>query len=123
MIAHIGLYVKNVKDSGAFYVPALKTLGYEIIFQNDLCIALGKEGVPFFEIYADKPSSSPIHIAFECKSKEEVTLFHNAAIDLGATDNGKPGYRDYFPNYYACYVIDPDGHNLEALFWNKSQET
>ena len=83
-------------------------------------IAFGKEGVPFFEIYADKPPSSPIHIAFECKSKEEVTLFHNAAIDLGATDNGKPGYRDYFPNYYACYVIDPDGHNLEALFWNKS---
>jgi predicted lactoylglutathione lyase len=120
MIAHIGLYVKNLKDSATFYIPALKTIGYEVIFQNDFCIALGKNKTPFFEIYTDKPFSSPIHIAFECKSKEDVNIFYNAAIDLGATDNGKPGYRDYFPNYYACYVIDPNGHNLEALFWNRS---
>lgn len=116
MISHVGLYVKNIKDSGRFYMPALKAIGYEIIFQNDLCIAFGQEKTPFFEIYADKPPSSPIHIAFECKSKEEVSLFYNTAIDLGATDNGKPGYRDYCPNYYASFVIDPNGHNLEALF-------
>lgn len=119
MIAHVGLYVKNVKDSGEFYIPVLKTIGYEIIFQNDLCIAFGKDGTPFFEIYGDKPASSPIHIAFDCKSKEEVSVFHNTAIELGGKDNGKPGYRDYFPNYYACFVTDSNGHNLEALFWKK----
>jgi len=116
MIAHIGLYVKNLKDSGAFYIPVLKAINYEIIFQNDLFIAFGKNGTPYFEIYADKPHSSPIHVAFQCHSKEEVSSFHDAAITSGATDNGKPGYRAYLPNYYACFVIDPNGHNLEALF-------
>lgn len=121
MIAHIGLYVKNLKDSGAFYIPALKTIGYELIIQNDLCIALGKGGIPFFEIYTGKPFISPVHIAFECKSKEEVELFYNTLIQLGAIDNGAPGYRNYFPGYYASFVIDPNGHNLEALFWDKSK--
>lgn len=120
MLAHIGLYVKSVKESREFYVPVLKTIGYDIIFENEFCVALGKGGVPFFEIYGDKPASSPIHIAFDCKSKEEVSLFHRTAIELGGKDNGQPDYRKYFPGYYAAFIIDPNGHNLEGLFWDKT---
>jgi hypothetical protein len=121
MLAHIGLYVENVKKSGEFYIPLLNTIGYELVIQNDFCIALGKEGVPFFEIYGGKSPSSPIHIAFTCKSQEAVNLFYRTAIDLGAEDNGAPGYRypEYFKNYYAGFVTDLNGHNLEGVFFTK----
>lgn len=121
MIQHIGIYVSSIKESAAFYIPALKSIGYDIIIQNDLCVALGKGGVPFFEIYGGKTPTSPIHIAFECASKEEVALFHQTSLLLGATDNGKPDYRHYFPGYYAAFVTDLNGHNLEGLFWDSEK--
>ena len=120
MISHIGVYVKNIKDSEKFYTPLLEVIGWSIIFSNNLCIAYGKNGVPFFEIYADKPASSPVHIAFECNSNAEVEAFYHKAIKLNATDNGKPGYREYFPGYYACFIIDPNNHNLEGLYFEKT---
>ncbi|KTD21817.1 VOC family protein [Legionella londiniensis] len=119
MIAHVGIYVENLKDSSAFYTILLETIGWSVIFKNDFCVAFGKENTPFFEIYTGKAASSPFHIAFDCASQEEVNTFYNTAISLNARDNGEPGFRDYFPNYYACYVIDPNGHNLEGLYFGK----
>lgn len=116
MIGHIGFYVDDLEQSDAFYQPLLKVVGYEIIFTIPNCIAYGIGGVPMLEIYTGKPKSSGIHIAFNVKDKDSVKQFYNVALSLGAKDNGAPGYRDYFPNYYASFVIDPNGHNLEALF-------
>lgn len=116
MLGHIGLYIEQLKKSDDFYRPLLKTIDFEIIFSLPECIAYGKNGIPYFEIYTGKPKSSPIHIAFRANSKEQVDKFYATALDLGATDNGKPGIRkweDY--SCYAAFIIDPHGHNLEAL--------
>ncbi|MCL9684308.1 hypothetical protein [Legionella maioricensis] len=119
MISHIGIYVENLKNSSEFYIPLLEAINWEVIIKNDFCVAMGKGNIPFFEIYTGKPASSPIHIAFECASKEEVKTFYNTALQLNASDNGKPGYRDYFPDYYSSFVIDQNGHNLEGLYFGK----
>lgn len=115
MIGHIGFYVNNLKESKTFYTPLLKTLGYEMIFENEACLCLGREGIAHFEVYVGKPHTSPIHIAFSCDSQEMVNQFYAVALELGATSNGEPGYRNYLPNYYACFVLDPNGHNLEGV--------
>jgi 23S rRNA-intervening sequence protein len=119
MIAHIGIYVESLKDSSEFYTSLLEAIGWSVLFKNDCCVAFGKGDIPFFEIYTGKAASSPIHIAFECTSQEEVKTFYNTAIQLNARDNGEPGYRDYFPHYYASYVIDLNGHNLEGLHFGR----
>lgn len=120
MLAHIGFYVSDLKKSNEFYEPLLKSIGYEIILQIPNCIAYGKNGVPWFEIYTGKEPTSPFHIAFNAHSQQEVENFYDFALKLGAHDNGKPGFRDYFPGYYAAFIIDPhNGHNLELLYWKK----
>jgi catechol 2,3-dioxygenase-like lactoylglutathione lyase family enzyme len=116
MIGHIGFYVENLQQSDLFYRPLLKCIGYEVIFERSQCIAYGINSVPIFEIYTDKPRSSGIHIAFNVPDKETVEYFYNQGLELGAKDNGKPGFRDYCPGYYAAFIIDPHGNNLEALF-------
>ena len=63
----------------------------------------------------------PTHLAFEANSREEVEAFYQAALAAGATDNGGPGYRDYWPGYYAAFVYDPDGHNIEAVWYDYSK--
>lgn len=118
MLAHIGFYVDDLQKSDAFYRPLLSAIGYEVILSIPQCIAYGVNGVPLFEIYTGKPKSERIHIAFNVANKEMVEKFHTVALSLGGIDNGKPGYRDYFPNYYASFIMDPNGHNLEALFWH-----
>lgn len=117
MIEHIGIYVGDLRKSHEFYKPLLvESLGLEVIFETEQCIAYGKNKKPCFEIYIGKPKSSPLHIAFKCDSQEQVNEFYKKALFLGAQDNGKPGYRDYFPGYYSAFMIDLDGHNLEALY-------
>lgn len=119
MIGHIGFYVDDLQKNDAFYCPLLKTLGYEVIFSLPNCVAYGVHGTPVLEIYTGKPKSERIHIAFNVSSKKMVQDFYDAALRLDATDNGKPGFRDYVPGYYAAFIIDPNGHNLEALFWEQ----
>lgn len=119
MIGHIGFYVEDLKKSDEFYRPLLKVLGYEVILALPQCVAYGVGGVPFFEIYTGKPRSKGIHIAFHAHDKQTVDNFYSVALSLGGQDHGKPGYRDYFPGYYAAFITDPNGHNLEALFWGQ----
>lgn len=116
MIAHIGIYVDDLKKSDAFYRSLFQVIGYEVVLTIPQCIAYGFNNEPLFEIYTGKPKSSSIHVAFHVKSKQIVESFYTRALSLGGQDNGKPGYRDYFPNYYAAFITDLNGNNLEALF-------
>ena len=93
-------------------------LEYEVIFTREQCIAYGQNGIPIFEIYTGKQPSRHLHIAFKVSSKQMVEQFHTTGLLLGAQDNGAPGYRDYAPGYYAAFIIDKNGHNLEALYWD-----
>jgi predicted lactoylglutathione lyase len=64
----------------------------------------------------------PTHLAFETDSRNKVDAFYRAALEAGAKDNGAPGYRDYSPGYYAAFVLDPDGNNIEAVWYDPSKE-
>ena len=76
---------------------------------------LGRDELPQFWFGAYGPSPGPIHLAFKAESREQVRRFHAAALAAGGRGNGAPGLRDYAPNYYAAFVIGPDGHNIEAV--------
>ncbi|PBB31031.1 VOC family protein [Mesorhizobium sp. M1A.F.Ca.IN.020.06.1.1] len=119
MIDHITLEVSDLEQSKLFYEKAFAPLGYRLAF--------GKEGVFWafdvgngclFEIQStgEKPPLTHLHVAFRVKGKAEVDAFYRAALEAGAADNGAPGPRpDYAANYYACFVLDPDGYNIEAM--------
>jgi catechol 2,3-dioxygenase-like lactoylglutathione lyase family enzyme len=70
---------------------------------------------------ARKDVVEPTHLAFEAASRAQVEAFHAAALAAGAKDNGGPGYREYSPGYYAAFVRDPDGHNIEAVWYDCDQ--
>jgi predicted lactoylglutathione lyase len=63
----------------------------------------------------------PLHVAFEARSSEQVKAFHAAALAAGGKNNGDPGYREYWPGYYAAFVLDPDGNNIEAVWYDYSK--
>ena len=119
MIDHITIEVGDLEKSRLFYESAFAPLGYRLSF--------GKEGVFWafdvgngclFEIQrtGEAPPLTHLHVAFRVGSKAEVDAFHQSALAAGAKDNGAPGPRpDYAVNYYACFVLDPDGYNIEAM--------
>jgi catechol 2,3-dioxygenase-like lactoylglutathione lyase family enzyme len=124
MIDHTGIGVADVARSAAFYDAALSALGLRRVMQlpeNDGTDAVGY-GVdyPIFWIDRFHPHSVKQHMAFAAKSLAEVDAFHAAALKAGGTDNGPPGLRDtakgYPAGYYAAFVLDPDGNNIEAVF-------
>jgi len=123
MIAHTGILVSDYQKSKDFYAKLLKTLGYtqnmaygEAAGYND-----GKN-TDFWVTRDPEKGMAKMHVAFEAKSKEEVDAFHAKALELGGTDNGAPGYRtDYWPGYYAAFIHDPDGHNIEAVWYDYSK--
>lgn len=124
MIDHASIGVADVGRSAAFYDAALKALGLRRVAQlppGDGSDAVGW-GVtyPIFWIDRFHPHSVKHHIAFVARSRAEVGAFHAAALRAGGTDNGGPGLRataeGHPPGYYAAFVLDPDGNNMEALF-------
>lgn len=113
---HVGFNVKNFARSKVFYLQALAPLGISVLMQDDRSAMIGRQHEGAFWFGAYGTPATPVHIAFAAKSREQVRQFHAAALVAGAKDNGAPGLRpDYHPNYYGAYVIDPDGHNLEAV--------
>jgi catechol 2,3-dioxygenase-like lactoylglutathione lyase family enzyme len=116
MIDHIGIKVQDYTASLAFYVRALAPLGYAVIFQQEgLFAGLGADGKPDFWISAGRPATE-LHIAIAAPDRAAVHAFHAAALAAGGKDNGAPGPRpQYHPGYYAAFVIDPNGYNLEAV--------
>lgn len=127
LIDHIQLVVKDVAASKRFYTAVLGVLE----------IPIGGEGEGYFwadELFVsskDSPAAQGkttgrMHFAFQAKNREAVERFHVAALSAGGQDNGKPGERPYHPGYYAAFVIDPDGNNIEAVFHgpaNKSADS
>jgi predicted lactoylglutathione lyase len=113
---HIGFNVKNFARSKTFYLQALAPLGIGVLMQDDRSAMLGRlhEGAFWFGAYGTP--ATPVHIAFAAQTREQVRQFHAAALAAGGKDNGAPGLRpDYHANYYGAFVLDPDGHNLEAV--------
>jgi catechol 2,3-dioxygenase-like lactoylglutathione lyase family enzyme len=116
MLDHIGLRTTQFDDLVRFYETTLAPLGYSKLFAWDGGAGFGRENTAALWIGASKVKPAGIHIALSAADRAAVDAFHRAALGAGATDNGKPGVRaDYHPNYYAAFVIDPDGNNLEAV--------
>jgi catechol 2,3-dioxygenase-like lactoylglutathione lyase family enzyme len=116
MIDHTGYQVSDVERSLAFYEKALAPLGYAVIKRFGPVVGLGVGGKPDFWIAATGAPTDKIHIAFRAKTRSEVDAFYAAAIAAGGKDNGPPGVRAmYHPDYYGAFVLDPDGHNVEAV--------
>lgn len=125
MIDHTSINVKEYEVSKELFATMLAPLGYAIVM--DLAeyktVGLG-DGKPDFWISEKKESTAGTHVAFEAKNKEQVDAFHAAALAAGATDNGAPGYRaEYTPGYYAAFVHDFDGNNIEAVWMDPAMKT
>ncbi|MEQ9115368.1 MAG: VOC family protein [Rickettsiales bacterium] len=118
---HVQIKVKNLQVSKKFYDAVMQALGYGIVLEHSqIVIGYGTSVHDMFEIRqsgADFPLSKSIHISFNASSIEIVNKFYNTAIILGAKCNGSPGFRpQYEKGYYAAFVIDPDGNNVEAIY-------
>jgi catechol 2,3-dioxygenase-like lactoylglutathione lyase family enzyme len=115
MIDHMGILVSDLDASVAFYTRALAPLGYEVVMRFPQFVGFGVAGKPDFWIGIGAPSDK-LHIAFRARGRGEVRAFYEAAIAAGGKDNGPPGIRAlYHPNYYGAFVLDSDGHNIEAV--------
>lgn len=114
---HIVLSVTNLANSKLFYSKALSALGMPFIREEDGCIGFGSHGKPSLWLYEDNHPHKPMHIAFIAPNRMSVDAFHLAALAAGGKDNGAPGLRpQYHHDYYGAFIIDPDGHNIEAVY-------
>jgi len=126
MIDHIGLTVRNLEASKTFYAQALAPLGYTLLMEvsaaetgSFAAAGFGVAPKPDFWIDNAAPETRPAHVAFRAGSRALVDAFYRAALAAGGCDNGPPGLRPhYHPNYYGAFVLDPDGHNVEAVCHN-----
>lgn len=114
MLDHIGLRTTQFEAVTTFYKAALAPLGYTAKMEYPGVVGLGRE-FPDFWISGDDKGSSNIHLAFKTEDRATVDAFYAAALANGGKDNGAPGLRDYTPTYYAAFVFDPDGNNLELV--------
>jgi catechol 2,3-dioxygenase-like lactoylglutathione lyase family enzyme len=124
MIDHLGFPVSDIERSRAFYDAAFAPLGLAALVtippeQNPgggTVIGYGKDGDPFFWIGDKERVGEGIHVALRVESRAMVDAFHKAAVAAGGTDHGAPGLREHYgPTYYAAFVLDPDGANIEAV--------
>ena len=124
MIDHIGFPVSDYAKSKAFYTQALAPLGYTLVMEVGADVTesrapaagFGAGGKPDFWIGGEGGLEKPVHIAILAKDRNSVDAFHRAALAAGGKDNGAPGLRPhYHANYYGAFVLDPDGHNIEAV--------
>jgi catechol 2,3-dioxygenase-like lactoylglutathione lyase family enzyme len=114
-LGHVKLPVSDLAVSRAFYSEALAPLGFELVYDGTRSLGFGP---PPLELFAVELSHEPIlgvHIAFNAVDRASVDAFHTAALAAGGRDNGAPGLRPYGESYYAAFVLDPDGHNIEAV--------
>jgi catechol 2,3-dioxygenase-like lactoylglutathione lyase family enzyme len=107
---HVHLRVRDLEASRRFYEAVLEPLGFPVTTDTPELIEFGalslsEEGAP----------TQPLHFAFLARTREAVAAFHQAGIEAGYRDNGAPGIREYAADYYAAYLLDPDGHNVEAV--------
>jgi catechol 2,3-dioxygenase-like lactoylglutathione lyase family enzyme len=117
MFDHIGIPVSDLERARAFYAAALAPLGVQEVMSFETFIGFGRERPQFWIMLGRPAETAPrVHIAFTAGNRLEVDTFHRAALDAGGTDHGAPGLRPhYHSNYYGAFVLDPDGHNIEAV--------
>jgi catechol 2,3-dioxygenase-like lactoylglutathione lyase family enzyme len=122
MIDHDGFPVSEYARSKAFYSQALAPLGYTLIMEvgetesGSPAVGFGREGKPDFWIGGEGGLTGVLHIAIVADDRPTVDAFYRAALAAGGRDNGAPGLRPhYHPSYYGAFVLDPDGHNIEAV--------
>ena len=124
MIDHIGFPVSDYARAKAFYTKALAPLGYGLVMEVDAqqnpsgapAAGFGIGGKPDFWIGGEGGLQKPLHVALVSQDRAGVDAFHKAALAAGGKDNGAPGLRPhYHANYYGAFVLDPDGHNIEAV--------
>ena len=124
MLNHVGFAVSDAEVSRRFYEAALEPLGIGPIMSvtpeqtqsGGTAHGFGTEGNPVFWIGDKERVGEGTHVAFTAETRDQVDAFHEAALAAGGRDNGAPGLRpDYGPNYYAAFVLDPDGLNIEAV--------
>jgi catechol 2,3-dioxygenase-like lactoylglutathione lyase family enzyme len=115
MLDHVSLRVSDFPRALAFYKAALAPIGYQVAMEYPGGAGMGERGKPDLWITATDRVVLPTHIAFRA-DRARIDAFHAAALAAGGTDNGAPGLRaDYHPNYYAAFIIDPEGNNIEVV--------
>lgn len=120
MLHHVSFPVRDLALSGAFYDAALGALGFRRVFEDDTAIGYGlvdDEDLFCLKLRDDASAASAgFHLAFAAPDRPAVDRFHANALAVGGSDNGAPGLRtDYGAHYYAAFLIDPDGHRIEAV--------
>ncbi len=119
MFDHLEFSVENINDARRFYVPICKAIGaHEVFFDADSGeLGIGSDNSVNFLLTEGKLTTPKLHICFKALSKESVETAYLGALSGGGSCNGKPGYRDHYAaGYFAAFIIDPDGHNVEILF-------
>jgi catechol 2,3-dioxygenase-like lactoylglutathione lyase family enzyme len=119
MLNHISFGVRDIARTKRFYDAALKPLGYRCLSESPTSLGYGKEAVALWISPSERPvpadEQSGLHVCFDAPTRKAVDAFHQAALGAGGRDNGKPGLRaDYGDDYYAAFVVDPDGYRIEA---------
>jgi catechol 2,3-dioxygenase-like lactoylglutathione lyase family enzyme len=119
MLDHVSIGVRDINRSRRFYDAALEPLGYSCRSPGDKSLGYGRDREELWLLAVKRPvpadEASGLHLCFEANDRAAVDAFHKAALKAGGKDNGKPGLRaDYGPDYYAAFVVDPDGYRIEA---------
>jgi catechol 2,3-dioxygenase-like lactoylglutathione lyase family enzyme len=111
VVDHLDVHASDYGESVRFYETVLEPLAIPRIAETH-------EWTCFTNVNVSRrpPATTGLHLCFHARSREEVNAFHQAGVDAGFRSNGAPGYRDYGPGYYAAYLLDPDGNNIEALY-------
>jgi catechol 2,3-dioxygenase-like lactoylglutathione lyase family enzyme len=123
VLDHVGIRVSDFEQSKRFFTEALSPLGYELIMEPSVSAAgFGRQGKPDFWI-GQGDRGQPVHIAFAASDRASVDAFHEEALAAGGRNNGGPGLRpEYHQSYYAAFVFDPDGNNIEAVCHEPGEE-
>ena len=119
MIDHISIGISDIARTKRFYDAVLQPLGYRCLSEGADSLGYGKDAVTLWILAVARPvppdPASGLHICFAAPTRKSVQAFHAAALTGGGRDNGGPGLRaDYGPDYYAAFVVDPDGYRIEA---------
>jgi len=111
VVDHLDLHASDFARSVRFYETVLAPLGIPKLHEHE-----GEACFTHVNVVARMPPTRDLHLSFVARSRAEVDAFHRAGVDAGFESNGEPALRDYGPGYYAAYLLDPDGNNVEALY-------
>ena len=116
MFDHVVFGVSDYAASKAFFLKALEPLGLAVVLEGPLGVELSRGGTSSLCICPTEEKPAHLHLAFTAENRQQVEAFHRAALEAGGKDNGAPGLRpQYHANYYAAFIIGPDGHNIEVV--------